>query len=91
MTFAQKHMDLLQSLATFACLDLSWKPPWLWYIVGGKILDLTMAELVKVVKNKAYFKWYQAKFKRKQIAPGHHNDNVLFYVFSRDLQTALIM
>ena len=67
-------MDLLQSLATFAWLDLFWKLSWLasshlklLYVVGGKILDLTVPGFVKEVKNKAYFKWYQVKFKRKQI------------------------
>ena len=76
MTFTQRFMDLLHSLATFAGLDLSWKLPWLvssypklLYIVRGKILDLTVPEFVKVVKNKVYFKQYQVKFMRKWIHP----------------------
>ena len=98
MTFAQKRVDLLQNLATFAQLDLSCKLPWfvnyhikLMYTVRGKILDLTMPEFVKVINSKAYFKMVPSLVQQKADTPPiSYRGNVSFFAFSGDLQTGMI-
>ena len=95
MTSAQKYVDWLLSLATFAQLGLSCKFPWFGnyylqqlYTERENTPDLTMPGSVKVAKSKALLQMVPSLVQEKtNIPPVSHRGNVPFSAFSEDLQT----